>query len=87
MSCVPISIVFFAFTTIVGWSYFGLVCTKYLFGDKWGERYKLFYAIGTFVGAVAALDVVWNIGDIASALMAIPNLLCVIYLTLKRRTV
>ncbi len=82
-----LSIVFFAFTTIVGWSYFGLICTKYLFGEKWGEKYKLLYAVCTFIGAISALDVVWNIGDIASALMALPNLLCVIYLALKKPTV
>lgn len=81
------AIAFFAFTTIVGWSYYGIEATGYLFGDRGKEIYKLIYAAAAFFGAVIQLDVVWGIGDISCALMAIPNLLCVIFLARKIKTV
>lgn len=74
-----IAITFFAFTTIVGWSYFGLECTGYLFGEKKKNWYKLFYAVAVFAGAVIQLEIVWAIGDISCALMALPNLGCVLF--------
>ncbi|MGM9551294.1 MAG: alanine/glycine:cation symporter family protein [Clostridia bacterium] len=78
-----ISIAFFAFTTVVGWSYFGIVCTEYLLGEKQKNVFMVIYAIATFFGAVIHLDVVWGIGDISCALMAIPNLLCIAFLANK----
>lgn len=80
------AITFFAFTTIVGWSYFGLECTAYLFGEKKKEVYKVVYAFAVFAGAVIQLEVAWAIGDISCALMALPNLLCVIFLAGKIRS-
>lgn len=80
-----LAIAFFGFTTVVGWSYFGVECTGYLFGEKKKEIYKLVYALSAFAGAVVQLDVVWGIGDISCALMALPNLLCVIFLAHKIR--
>lgn len=77
------AISFFAFTTIVGWSYFGVECTGYLFGEKRKNIFKMIYAIGVFLGAVVHLDVVWGLGDISCALMAIPNLLCIIFMAKK----
>lgn len=82
-----LSIAFFAFTTIVGWSYFGIESTGYLFGESKKDAYKAFYALAAFFGAVVQLDIVWGIGDISCALMALPNLLCVIFLARKIRTV
>ncbi len=82
-----LSITFFAFTTIIGWSFFGIECTKYLFGEKVMERYKTIYALAAFVGAVVALEIVWAVGDISCALMALPNLLCVIWRCLRKRQV
>lgn len=78
-----ISITFFAFTTIIGWSFFGLECTGYLWGEKYKEIYKLIYAAAVFTGAIVQLELVWGIGDITCALMALPNLLCVIFLARK----
>lgn len=75
-----LAITFFAFTTIVGWSYFGLECTAYLFGEKKKEVYKVVYAFAVFIGAVIGLEIAWAIGDISCALMALPNLLCVLFL-------
>ncbi len=72
-----VSITFFAFTTIIGWSFFGIECTGYLFGEKKKEIYKVIYTLAAFVGAIVQLEVVWGIGDITCALMALPNLLCV----------
>lgn len=77
------SIVFFAFTTIVGWSYFGLVCNDYVFGKKWQTVYMTIYAVFAFLGAVIRLETVWGVSDISGALMAVPNLLCVIFLARK----
>ncbi len=81
------SITFFAFTTVIGWSFFGIECTGYLFGEKKKEIYKVVYAVMAFLGAVAELELVWGIGDISCALMAVPNLLCVIFLARKIKTV
>jgi AGCS family alanine or glycine:cation symporter len=74
-----IAITFFAFTTVVGWSYFGTICTGYLFGEEKKNLYKIIYAIAAFFGAVIHLEVAWGIGDISCALMALPNLFCVIF--------
>lgn len=74
-----LSITFFAFTTVVGWSYFGIECTRYLFGEKKQNGYKLLYAIAVFLGSVMQLEVAWAIGDISCALMALPNLCCVLF--------
>lgn len=82
-----VAITFFAFTTVVGWSYFGLESTAYLFGESRKEAYKLVYALAAFVGAVTELSLVWGIGDVSCALMALPNLLCVIFLARKIKPV
>ena len=82
-----LSITFFAFTTVIGWSFFGIECTKYLLGEKKTEIYKIFYAIAAFAGAVIKLEIVWGIGDISCALMALPNLLCIMFLARKIKAV
>ena len=81
-----IAITFFAFTTVVGWSYFGIQCTGYLFGEEKKELYKIIYAVAAFFGAVIHLEVAWGIGDVSCALMALPNLLCVIFYASKIRS-
>lgn len=81
-----ISVTAFAFTTIIGWSYFGIECTGYLFGEKKKEIYKVIYSAAAFIGAVVKLEIVWGIGDVACALMAVPNLLCVIFLARNIKT-
>lgn len=81
------AISFFAFTTIVGWSYFGLECTGYLFGEKKKNIYKVIYAVAVFTGAVIHLELAWAIGDISCALMALPNLICVLLFAGKIKTV
>ncbi len=81
------AITFFAFTTVVGWSYFGIECTGYLFGERKKDTYKAIYAIAVFMGSVIHLELAWGIGDISCALMALPNLGCVIFLARKIKTV
>lgn len=82
-----IAITFFAFTTVVGWSYFGIESTGYLFGEEKKNLYKIMYALAAFMGAVIHLEVAWGIGDISCALMALPNLGCVILFARKIKPV
>lgn len=72
---VTIGIVFFAFSTLVGWSYYGEKCLAYLFSDKAVPYYRFVFVIAVFFGAVAKLGLVWSIADIMNALMAFPNLI------------
>ena len=72
---VAISIVFFAFSTILGWAYYGERCAEKLVGYKGVIVYRILFSIVVFIGATTALDVAWTFADIANALMAIPNLI------------
>ena len=67
---------FFAFSTVLGWSYYGERCVYYLLGRKFILPYKVIFIGMAMLGAVAtSLDMVWNISDIFNGLMAIPNLI------------
>lgn len=84
MLVLSIAIFTFAFSTILGWSYYGEKALEYLFGrhGRTGRYlYRVLMVIMTFVGANWALDLVWNIGDTTNALMAIPNLVCLLLLS------
>ncbi|MEC5424175.1 sodium:alanine symporter family protein [Virgibacillus sp. C22-A2] len=72
---VTVGIVLFAFSTLVGWSYYGEKCFGYLFSDKAVPYYRVVFVAMVFYGAVEQLDVVWGISDIMNALMAAPNLI------------
>ncbi|ROR27377.1 AGCS family alanine or glycine:cation symporter [Mobilisporobacter senegalensis] len=72
---VTIGLIFFAFTTIIGWNYYGERCTEYLFGIKGVKVYRYVFIVLVAVGAYLKLDLVWIIADIVNALMAIPNLI------------
>ena len=79
-SCIPggktvlmISLVTFAFSTVVGWCYYGECCTEYLLGRGWVPPYRIVYLASTFLGAFAGLELVWSIGGILAGLMAVPN--------------
>lgn len=78
---VTIGIILFAFSTMIGWSYYGEKCFSYLFTDKAILPYRIVFVIAIFIGAVQALDVVWGISDIFNALMAIPNLIALLGLS------
>lgn len=71
----------FAFSTILGWSYYGEKGIEYLGGRRWRIPYRLMFIILTFVGAVVKLELVWNISDMLNALMAIPNLVSILLLS------
>ena len=71
----------FAFSTILGWCYYGERAVEYLRGRKWVLGYRMVYIAAIFVGSVVNLDVVWNLADCMNALMAIPNLLSLLFLS------
>ena len=70
----------FAFSTILGWGYYGERAMEYIKGKRWTHAYRLLYILAVFAGSVANLSIVWNIADCMNALMAIPNLLSLIFL-------
>lgn len=71
----------FAFSTMLGWAYYGEKGAEYLFGKGAVVPYRLLYVLIAFFGAVTALAVVWNLADALNALMAIPNLIAVLFLS------
>jgi AGCS family alanine or glycine:cation symporter len=74
-------LVTFAFSTTLGWSYYGERCVEYLKGRRWMLAYRLLYIVSIFIGCVISLDLVWNIADCMNALMAIPNLISLVCLS------
>ena len=70
----------FAFSTILGWCYYGERAMEYLKGKRWVLGYRIFYIIAVFLGSVMNLAVVWNLADCMNALMAIPNLVSLLFL-------
>ena len=71
----------FAFSTTLGWSYYGERCVEYLKGKKWMLCYRMLYIASIFAGSVISLGLVWNIADCMNALMAIPNLVSLLCLS------
>jgi AGCS family alanine or glycine:cation symporter len=79
---VSIGITLFAFSTILGWEYHGEKAWEYLFGThKYNMIYRIVFSLMAYVGCTQTLDLVWNFSDIANALMAIPNLICMLLLS------
>ncbi|WP_104639592.1 alanine/glycine:cation symporter family protein [Helicobacter bizzozeronii] len=74
------STIFFAYSTIVGWAYYGERSIEFTFGERYIFSYRILYLITIFVGSVTKLEFVWNFSDIANALMAIPNLIALLLL-------
>lgn len=75
-----ISLVLFAFATIIGWNYYGECAAGYLFGEKGIEIYQLIFIVTVYLGAVMSLETVWGIADIFNSLMAVPNILSLLLL-------
>ena len=75
------SLSIFAFTTILGWSYYGECCVEYLFGSKSIIVYRIVFLIILFVGAVTSLDLIWSFADLMNGLMAFPNLVALLLLS------
>ncbi len=82
---VTISVVLFALSTAISWSYYGDRGAQFLWGDRAILPYKLVYVVMNFLGGIFSLEVVWGYGDIALGLMAIPNLIAIIFLAKKVR--
>ena len=79
---VSIAIALFAFSTILGWEYHGEKAFEYLFkGPKYNMIYRIIFSLIAYVGATMSLQIVWDFSDIANALMAIPNLICLLLLS------
>ncbi len=80
---VILSVLLFAISTSISWSYYGDRCAYYLFGERAIFPYKVVFVIMNFTGAVTALTTIWTIGDIALGIVIVPNLIAVIMLTDK----
>ena len=73
-------IITFAYSTILGWSYYGVTSVRYLFGHKSIKIYQALWIVVIFLGATVNLNTVWNVSDILNAVMCIPNIIAVFML-------
>ena len=80
-SILAICIALFAFTTMLGWSYYGERCAQFLFGAKIVIPFRVLWVIGIFVGTQMSLGMVWKMSDALNGLMAIPNLIALLLLS------
>ncbi len=78
---VTLSVIFFAFSTLLGWSYYGERCVEYLFGRRAVFPYRIVFIIVIYIGATTALQTVWTFSDVMNGLMALPNLIGLIILS------
>ena len=78
---VMIGLVLFAFSTIIGWSYYGEKCAEFIFGESVTTIYRILWIIIIPVGATIELNLIWLIADIMNGLMALPNLIALILLS------
>lgn len=78
---VSIGLIFFAYSTILGWSYYGEKSVEYLLGEKSVKPYRLLFVLMVFVGAIVKLELVWTFADIMNGLMALPNLIALLGLS------
>ena len=76
-----IFLVLFAFTTILGWNYYGERCFEFLFGVKYIRLYRIIFVAMVLLGGFIELEAVWVIADIVNALMALPNLIALLALS------
>ena len=77
-----LSLVLFAFTTILGWSYYGERCFEFIFkSTKFLSFYRLIFVVMVALGGYLTLEVVWKIADIVNGLMALPNLIALLVLS------
>jgi AGCS family alanine or glycine:cation symporter len=74
-------LIFFAYTTLLGWCYYGEKSVQYLFGDAIVVPYRALFCLLVAVGALAKLDLVWAFSDVMNGLMALPNLIALVALS------
>jgi alanine or glycine:cation symporter, AGCS family len=75
---VTTSLVLFAYSTVIGWSYYGETAIVYLFGPRAALPYKIAWLLFIFLGAIGSLHLVWDVADTLNGLMAVPNLIAVL---------
>lgn len=78
---VALASAFFAFTTLLGWSFYGEKCVEFLFGVKSITPFRIAWVVVIPIGAVANLGIIWLVADTLNALMAIPNLIALLLLS------
>ena len=78
---ITLSVLLFATSTAISWSFYGDRATEYLFGEKAIYWYRIIYIIFVFIGANASIEAVWAFGDAALGFMTFPNLISIIFLT------
>ncbi len=78
---VAVSLSMFAFSTILGWSYYGEKSIEYLIGERWIRLYRILFVAAVLFGAIRSLDFVWTISDVMNGLMALPNLIGLLLLS------
>jgi AGCS family alanine or glycine:cation symporter len=78
---VAVTLLTFIFSTILGWGYFGEKCFTYLAGDNFTIIYRIIFVLAIIPGATMSLETVWNLGDIFNGLMAVPNLIGILFLS------
>ncbi len=76
-----LSLVLFAFTTMLGWSYYGERCAEFLFGPKVITPYRILWVVGIYVGTQMDGGIVWKLADILNGMMAFPNLIALLFLS------
>lgn len=80
-SLVSLGLAIFAFTTVLGWSYYGERCAEYLFGIRIILPYRLLWLLAIVLGALGKLEMVWLLADVLNGLMAVPNLIALVALS------
>ena len=83
---VSLSIVLFAFATLVSWCYYGEKSFEYLSGGRWTKVYRTIYTLAVFAGSVLSIDLVWDISDTLNGLMAVPNIIALFLLRKEVRS-
>lgn len=78
---VTFGLILFAYSTVLGWCYYGERCMEYLGGTKSVKWYRLIFSVAVFFGAIMKLELVWNIADVFNGLMAVPNLIGLVLLS------
>ncbi len=78
---ITFGLVIFAFTTILGWSYYGERCAEYIFGEKIILPYRILWIIAVFFGAYQKVNLIWILADVMNGFMAVPNLIALALLS------
>lgn len=78
---VAVCIALFAYSTLIGWNYYGEKAVEYLFGERAIKIYRVIFTVAVMVGAITSLEFVWNFSDLMNGMMAIPNLIGLLLLS------